>query len=123
MKIPQIKNAFLAALILLISIACFSSDAKAQTAPGNTGTLRGGVATAAPDGQSYNVPGASLKLKSDARSLDAVTDDTGEYKFEGLLPGAYTLEVTVQVSRLRARRSLFVPARPSSKTSVWKSRR
>ena len=31
----------------------------------STGTLRGAVATAAPDGQSYNVPGASLKLKSD----------------------------------------------------------
>ena len=96
MKIPQIINAFLAALILLICMACLSSNAQAQTAPANTGTLRGAVATAAPDGQSYNVPGASLKLKSDARSLDAVTDDTGEYKFEGLLPGAYTLEVTVQ---------------------------
>lgn len=58
--------------------------------------MRGAVATAAPDGQSYNVPGASLKLKSAARSQDAVTDDAGEYKFEGLLPGTYTLEVSVQ---------------------------
>jgi outer membrane receptor for ferrienterochelin and colicin len=96
MKMPQIKKAFLAGLILLISITCLSGIAKAQSAPGNTGTLRGAVATAAPDGQSYNVPGASLKLKSDARSLNAVTDDAGEYKFEGLIPGAYTLEVTVQ---------------------------
>jgi Carboxypeptidase regulatory-like domain/TonB dependent receptor-like, beta-barrel/TonB-dependent Receptor Plug Domain len=96
MKTPRIKRTLVAALLSLISTVYLSGIAGAQPAAGQTGTLRGAVATAAPDGQSYNVPGASLKLKSPAQALDAVTDDAGEYKFQGLLPGVYTLEASVQ---------------------------
>jgi hypothetical protein len=73
-----------------------SGITSAQTAPAVSGTLRGAVATAAPDGQSYNIPGASLKLKAATRTLDAVSDDEGNYQFTKLLPGDYTLEATVQ---------------------------
>ena len=41
-------------------------------------------------------PAQASKLKSETRSLDAVTDDAGEYLFKDLLPSAYTLEVSVQ---------------------------
>jgi hypothetical protein len=68
----------------------------AQPAPTATGTLRGAVAATAPDGQSYNVPGASLKLETPTRTLDAVTDDAGVYRFTNLSPGAYLLKATVQ---------------------------
>jgi hypothetical protein len=61
-----------------------------------TGTLHGAVAAGAPDGQSYSVPGASLKLKAPAQALDAVSDEEGNYHFINLSPGDYTLEATVQ---------------------------
>jgi hypothetical protein len=35
-------------------------------------------------------------LKTPIQTLDAVTDDAGEYQFTNLLPGAYTLKATVQ---------------------------
>ena len=96
MRTRQIKKTLLSALLSLLSIAILSGIAEAQSAPTPTGALRGAVATPAPDGQSYNVPGASLKLKSETRSLDGVTDDSGEYQFTNLLAGAYTLEVSVE---------------------------
>jgi hypothetical protein len=96
MKTLQIPKTVLAPVLSLLSIALFSGIAAAQSAGSATGTLRGAVYTAAPDGQSYNVPGASLKLKSQTQSLDAVTDDAGEYEFKDLSAGEYTLEVTVQ---------------------------
>jgi hypothetical protein len=86
----------IAVLISLLSILILSGIANAQPAPTATGTLRGAVATAAPDRQPYNVPGASLKLMTPTQTLDAVTDNAGEYQFTNLLPGAYTLNTTVQ---------------------------
>jgi len=93
---PGQNHTLVAALMSLVSIVIFSGITSAQTAPAMSGTLRGAVATVAPDGQSYNVPGASLKLKAPARTLDAVSDDEGNYQFTNLLPGDYTLEATVQ---------------------------
>jgi hypothetical protein len=96
MNTIQIKRTLFAALLLILAIVFLRSIAHAQTAPSATGTLRGSVSSPAPDGQSYNIPGASLKLKSPAQTLDAVTDDAGQYQFKNLLPGAYTVETTVQ---------------------------
>jgi len=96
MNAPQIKRTLLAVLLMLLLVALFKEVARAQSAAPATGMLRGAVATAAPDGQSYNVPGASLKLKSQTKVLDAVTDDAGEYQFKALPPGEYTVEVSVQ---------------------------
>src|SRR5215471_599834 len=96
MKLTQIKRTLLAVLFLILAILFFRSFAHAQAGTSATGVLRGAVSTAAPDGQSYNVPGASLKLKSQSKSLDAVTDDAGEYQFKDLSAGEYTIEVNVQ---------------------------
>jgi hypothetical protein len=95
MSTPQIQRILRAALLPLLFITLLSGIANGQQPQSATGSLRGAVATGAPDGQSYNVPGASLKLKSETRSLDGVTDDAGEYLFKDLLPSAYTLEVSV----------------------------
>jgi len=93
---PRQNHILVAALLSLLSIVIFSGITSAQSAPAVSGTLRGAVATLAPDGQSYNVPGASLKLKAPTQTLDAVSDDEGNYQFTNLLPGDYTLEATVQ---------------------------
>ena len=90
------NHTLVAALLSLLSIIIFSGITSARPAPVVTGTLRGAVATVAQDGQSYSVPGASLKLKEQTQTLDAVSDDAGNYQFTNLSPGDYTLEATVQ---------------------------
>jgi hypothetical protein len=53
------------------------------------------VATKAPDGESYNIPAASLTLKREETPVGGTsTNDAGEYEFAKLLPGDYTVEVT-----------------------------
>ena len=74
----------------------FSRVGNAQDAQSETGNLRGAVATAAPDGQSYNIPGASLKLKRGTQVAETSANDAGEYEFTKLLPGEYTLEATAE---------------------------
>ena len=81
MTAARMQKILVAILLPLLSILILSGIANAHPAPTATGTLRGTVAAAAPDGQSYNVPGASLKLKTPTQTLDAVTDDAGEYEF------------------------------------------
>jgi Carboxypeptidase regulatory-like domain len=93
---PAQNHKLVAALLSLLSIVMLSGTASAQPARIVTGTLHGAVATVAPDGQSYNVPGASLKLKAPTQTLDAVSDEEGNYQFTNLSPGDYTLEATVQ---------------------------
>ena len=66
------NHRLVAALLSLLSIVIFSGITSAQPAPTVTGTLHGAVATTAPDGQLYSVPGASLKLKALTQTLDAV---------------------------------------------------
>ena len=68
----------------------------AQHAQNETGTLRGAVETAGPDGVSYNIPGASLKLKRGIQVAETSANDAGEYEFTKLLPSEYTLEATAE---------------------------
>ncbi|MGA9996573.1 MAG: TonB-dependent receptor [Pyrinomonadaceae bacterium] len=92
-------NAIMSMLLSLLLFANTSSAAQAQATATATGTLRGTVTTTAPDGQSYNIPAASLKLSStaqDAKVLSVSASDAGEYEFAGLQPSTYTLEADVQ---------------------------
>jgi len=61
-----------------------------------TGTLRGAIITKGADGHSYNIPGASLKLKATAQLIEASSNDQGEFEFANLTAGEYTLEVSGQ---------------------------
>lgn len=72
----------------------FGNVGNAQDAQSGTGTVRGAVVTTAPDGQSYNIPAATLKLKRGTQVDEASATDAGEYEFAKLLPGEYTLEAT-----------------------------
>jgi hypothetical protein len=59
---------------------------------GRNGAVRGAVVTVAPDGQSYNIPGASLKLKGGVHGAETSSNDGGEYEFTNVSPGEYMLK-------------------------------
>src|SRR6185369_16058007 len=92
---PRRKHGFNAVLIALITTVILSGATNAQTVQPVSGTLRGVVTTAGPDGQSYNVPAATLKLKQSVQIAETSANETGEYEFTKLAPGEYTLETTV----------------------------
>ena len=96
MSSPGTKYLFPAMLVSVFAILIFSNHANAQNAQNQTGSVRGAVAASAPDGQSYNIPGASLKLQSGMQVADASANDSGEYEFTKLSPGEYTLEATAE---------------------------
>src|SRR6185436_1708532 len=93
---PRTQNILPAVVLSLLAIVIFSSVANAQDAQSATGTVRGAVATAGPDGVSYNLPGANIKLKQGTQIAETSANDAGEYEFGKLLPGEYTLEATVE---------------------------
>ena len=96
-------------LLLLLAIMIFTGVTSAQEARTETGTLRGVVATEAPDGQSYNIPGASLKLKRGMQFAETSANDAGEYEFTKLLPGEYTLEATADGFKTSSK-TITIPA-------------
>jgi hypothetical protein len=91
---PRSQYILPAILVSVLAILIFGSLANAQDVQSETGTLRGAVATKGPDGQSYNIPAASLKLKRGMQVAETAANDAGEYEFTKLLPGDYTLEAT-----------------------------
>jgi len=90
------KFLYPAMLVSVLAILIFSRLANAQNVQSETGTVRGAVCTSAPDGQSYNIPAASLKLKSGTQVAETFANDAGEYELTKLLPGEYTIEVTAE---------------------------
>jgi Carboxypeptidase regulatory-like domain/TonB-dependent Receptor Plug Domain len=103
---PRSQYILPAILVSVLAILIFSSLANAQDMQAvafrgkglesETCTVRGAVATKAPDGQSYNIPAASLKLKRGMQVAETAANDAGEYEFTRLLPGEYTLEATAE---------------------------
>lgn len=96
MTSQRAQNILPGVVLSLLAIVIFSSVANAQDAQSATGTVRGAVATAGPDGVSYNLPGANIKLKQGTQTAETSANDAGEYELAKLLPGEYTLEVTVE---------------------------
>ena len=93
---PRTQYILPAMLVSVLAVLIFSDVGNAQDAQSETGTVRGAVATTAPDGQSYNIPAASLKLKRGTQVAETTANDAGEYEFTKLLPGEYTLEATAE---------------------------
>lgn len=93
MNSPARRNSLMRKLLPLLVIMIFTGVTSAQ---GEMGTVGGVVATVAPDGQSYNIPGASLKLKRGTQVAETSANDEGEYQFTKLAPGEYTLEATAE---------------------------
>ncbi len=108
-------------LLSVLLIVNMSGVAGAQQAQAATGTLRGAVSSSGPDGQSYNIPVASLKLTGTAQIAEASANDEGEYEFVG--PAARRLHAGGERARVQDRRASPSPsarARLRSKTSASK---
>ena len=74
--------------------------------------LRGTVSALGANSETYNIPGAALKLSGSSPGftpLTAVSDDAGEYRFPDLNPGLYTLEVTAQGFATQTRKIMIRP--------------
>jgi TonB dependent receptor/Carboxypeptidase regulatory-like domain/TonB-dependent Receptor Plug Domain len=91
---PPRRSSLLRVLLPLLAII-FAGIASAQEARNEMATLRGVVVTAVPDGQSYDIPAAMLKLKRGTQVAETTANDAGEYEFTRLFAGEYTLETTV----------------------------
>jgi hypothetical protein len=91
------RNALMSALLSLLLIMNLSGAARAQAPQAATGTLRGAISTTGPDGQSYNIPAASVKLTStNGVVANTAANDEGEYEFAAVPPGDYKLEANVE---------------------------
>jgi len=93
---PRWQYILPAILVSVLAVLMFGDVGNAQDAQSETGTLRGAVVTTAPDGQSYNIPAATLKLKRGTQVAETSGNEAGEYEFSKLLPGEYTLETTAE---------------------------
>ena len=94
---PAKRTALMSALLSLLLIMNLSSVARAQAPRAATGALQGAISTTGPDGQSYNIPAASVKLTStDGVVANTASNDEGEYEFAAVLPGDYKLEASVE---------------------------
>ncbi|HEU4768649.1 MAG TPA: carboxypeptidase-like regulatory domain-containing protein, partial [Pyrinomonadaceae bacterium] len=83
-----------AMLVLLLAILIFTAVGNAQNPQDETGTVRGAVVTAGPDGQSYNIPGATVRLKRNVQFAETIANDAGGYEFTNISPGDYLLEAS-----------------------------
>ena len=89
-------------LVVLASFLIVAGSMRSIMA--QTSVLKGTVSVTA-TGTSERLPGASLHLTSaqpGAAPLSAVTDEQGEYKFENLAPGTYTLQVELSGFKSRS---------------------
>ena len=84
-------------IAILLALVSLVTPASSRAGESVMGALHGIVIAAGPDGQSYNAPGAKVRLSGTSQnsSMSAIADDSGEYKFGSVPAGRYTLEVTV----------------------------
>ena len=94
MTSPRTQFIFPAILVSVLAILIFTAVGTAQNSHDETGSVRGAVVTVGSDGQSYNIPGATVRLKRNAQFAETVANDAGEYEFTNLAPGDYVLEAS-----------------------------
>ena len=90
------QNALKRASLLILPIIMLSGTVQGQEVRPITATIRGAIITKGPDEQSFNIPGANLKLKGTAHVAETSSNDMGQYEFAGLSPGEYTVEASAQ---------------------------
>ena len=81
MTSQRTQNILPGLVLSLLAIVVFTNVANAQDVQSATGTVRGAVGTAGPDGVSYNLPGANIKLKQGTQTAETSANDAGEYEF------------------------------------------
>jgi hypothetical protein len=94
MKSPRTQFILLAILVSVLAILIFTAVVTAQNSHDETGSVRGAVVTVGPDGQSYNIPGATVRLKRNVQFAETIANDAGEYQFTNVSAGEYVLEAS-----------------------------
>jgi len=94
MTSPRTQFILPAILVSVLAILIFTAVGTAQNSHDETGGVRGAVVTVGPDGQSYNIPGAAVRLKRNVQFAETVANDAGEFEFTNLSPGDYVLEAS-----------------------------
>ena len=94
MTSPRTQFILPAILVSVFAILNFTEVGSAKNPPEETGTVRGAIVTIGPDGQSYNIPDAVVRLKRNVQVAETVANDAGEYEFTNLAPGDYLLEAS-----------------------------
>src|SRR4030095_6410189 len=94
MTSPRTQFILPAILVSVLAILIFTAVGTAQNSHDETGSVRGAVVTVGPDGQSYNIPGATVRLKRNVQFAETIANDAGEYEFTNLSPGDYVLEAS-----------------------------
>src|SRR5687768_7263545 len=81
---------------LLAGVFCLAAGLVSLTSAATAQTYQGGIRGAVRDAHGV-VPGADVVLVNDATSLPrrTVTNDLGEYALVNVLPGVYTLTVSL----------------------------
>src|SRR5437660_19086 len=96
-------------VLLAVALGGAPGTSSAQSA---AATLQGAVTSAGPDGQPFNIPGASLRLSGPplgGKPLTLFSDGIGAYKFQDLAAGSYTLEASFQGFKTAAK-TVTLPA-------------
>ena len=84
-------------IAILLAVVSFVAPAQSRPLDSPAGSVHGTVRVISPDGRSHVASGAQIRLIGATRDASqlAVTDDSGQYKFEGVRPGSYQLEVAL----------------------------
>ncbi len=82
-------------IAILLTLAASPTQSRPIDSP--TGSVHGTISVIGSFGQSYGAPGAQVRLIGATRDAlqFAIADDSGQYKFDRVLPGSYQLEVTL----------------------------
>jgi len=93
---PPTLARLVARLLLLLALSL--GAASIRSAEAQSGALEGTVGVSGPDGQTQNLPGASLTLTSTTPGrtpLSTVTNELGKYRFTDLAAGLYTMQLSL----------------------------
>ncbi len=84
-------------IAMLLALVSFVAPAQSRSLDSPAGKVHGTVLVIGPDGVSHVASGVQIRLIGATRDASqlAVADDSGQYKFDGVRPGGYQLEVAL----------------------------
>jgi hypothetical protein len=84
-------------IAILLALVSFVAPAQSRPLDSPAGSVHGTVLVISPDGRRHVASGAQILLVGATRDASqlAVADDSGQYKFDGVRPGGYQLEVVL----------------------------
>src|SRR5258708_32836710 len=102
----------LSSLVEMVLLLGFVFGVAASCVDAQTCVLKGTVSVSSGNGQSERLPGASLNLIPDGAGQaqrSAITNEQGEYKFDNLSAGLYTLQIALTGFKQRTEKVMVHP--------------